>query len=320
MPARIMPTGKADPANLGAGDATYDKPTKRQQTSQLTVCVSLASLFDFEKTGFISKTNWEKGMSTLMMEELGTDAKIWSHLTDIHGSKDMATKGQLDVQKLSDVVPIDPRVAVLLNAIVKGLVGLNDFVRRTMRKEVKDSDLKRNRAILNVRRKIMEPCMRAWRELLKENKKLFKRSAHYCRYSTHFRAWRTWTDAVAICHEEQREKRVKERQLKRVRGAAMRMTNAKITSAWNSWVDMWRERKQFIKAMSRLKNRPLSMAYNSWVEMREQGLFLRRLAKRGLNRDLNKGWKCVCLALPCLRCLLLPCGRVCSARVACARG
>ena len=44
-----------------------------------------------------------------------------------------------------------------------------------------------------------------------------------------------------------------------------------------------------MRAVMRLKNRPLSMAYNSWVEMREQGLFLRRLAMRTLNRDLNKG-------------------------------
>ena len=130
------------------------------------MCISLASLFDFEKTGFISKTNWEKGMSTLMMEELGTDAKIWSHLTDIHGSKDMATKGQLDVQKLSDVVPIDPRVAVLLNAIVKGLVSLSDFVKRSLHKEGREIDSKRTRTIINIRKRITEPVFKAWRDFV----------------------------------------------------------------------------------------------------------------------------------------------------------
>ena len=32
------------------------------------------------------------------------------------------------------------------------------------------------------------------------------------------------------------------------------------------------------------------MAFNSMVAMREQGLFLRRVARRAMNRDLNKGW------------------------------
>ena len=41
---------------------------------------------------------------------------------------------------------------------------------------------------------------------------------------------------------------------------------------------------------ARLKNRGLSMAFNSWVAMREQGLFLRKVARRAMNRDLNKGW------------------------------
>ena len=67
------------------------------------------------------------------------------------------------------------------------------------------------------------------------------------------------------------------------------MQNAKVTAAWNSWTEMWEERKNFVRAVARLKNRPLSMAYNSWIEMYEHGLFLRKLAKRTLNRDLNKG-------------------------------
>ena len=32
------------------------------------------------------------------------------------------------------------------------------------------------------------------------------------------------------------------------------------------------------------------MAFNSLVAMREQGLFLRKVARRAMNRDLNKGW------------------------------
>ena len=47
MPARIMPAA--------AVTADAEVPRKKLQTSQLTVCISLASLFDFEKTGYVSK-------------------------------------------------------------------------------------------------------------------------------------------------------------------------------------------------------------------------------------------------------------------------
>ena len=54
MPARIMPT------NPAAGGADATGPSKRQQTSQLTVCISLASLFDFDSTGFVNQENWQR--------------------------------------------------------------------------------------------------------------------------------------------------------------------------------------------------------------------------------------------------------------------
>ena len=232
MPARVMPTGgRADPAMAAEADPVA-RMQKRQQTSQLTVAISLASLFDFEKTGFVSKENWTKGMTTLMMEELGMDPKVWAHLVDIHGSKDMQTKGQLDVNKLTDVVPIDPRVAVLLNAIVKGLVGMRDFVARSTRREVREADIKRNRCVLNVRRKIMAPCLTAWRDMVRENKKIFRRSAHHARYYAHFKAWRTWKDNVELARMENIEAKKKERQMKRVKGAVQRLQNGKLSAAW----------------------------------------------------------------------------------------
>ena len=288
MPARIMPSGANGHTGTSPTGVT-DAPTKRQQTSNFTVAISLASLFDFEKTGFVSKENWERGMTTLMMDELGMDPKIWSHLVDIHGSKDMASKGQLDVQKLNDIVPIDPRVAVLLNAIVKGLVGMRDFVKRSMRKEDKDVKLKRSRAVINIRRRILYPVLKAWRQLINEKKSMFKRSVRRAIYSEQNKAFRTWLDAIAQYQDEKAEAKAREKQMRRVRVAVQRMQNAKVTAAWNSWTEMWEERKKFVRAVARLKNRPLSMAYNSWIEMYEHGLFLRKLAKRTLNRDLNKG-------------------------------
>ena len=242
MPARIMPSGANGHTGTSPTGVT-DAPTKRQQTSNFTVAISLASLFDFEKTGFVSKENWERGMTTLMMDELGMDPKIWSHLVDIHGSKDMASKGQLDVQKLNDIVPIDPRVAVLLNAIVKGLVGMRDFVKRSMRKEDKDVKLKRSRAVINIRRRILYPVLKAWRQLINEKKSMFKRSVRRAIYSEQNKAFRTWLDAIAQYQDEKAEAKAREKQMRRVRVAVQRMQNAKVTAAWNSWTEMWEENK-----------------------------------------------------------------------------
>ena len=118
---------------------------------------------------------------------------------------------------------------------------------------------------------------------------MFKRSVRRAIYSEQNKAFRTWLDAIAQYQDEKAEAKAREKQMRRVRVAVQRMQNAKVTAAWNSWTEMWEERKKFVRAVARLKNRPLSMAYNSWIEMYEHGLFLRKLAKRTLNRDLNKG-------------------------------
>ena len=94
MPARVMPSNAA-PNYMNPVGNHDDATGKKTQMAELTVCISLASLFDFEKTGFISQENWQKGMTTLMMEELGLDPKIWERLVGMHGSRD-AGKGRLD--------------------------------------------------------------------------------------------------------------------------------------------------------------------------------------------------------------------------------
>lgn len=167
MPARILPTAAREQHGADA-DA---KPAKKQQMTDLTLCFSLCSLFDFDKSGKVSIEDWQRGMACLMLEDLGNDPKMWSKMTDMHGINDHGKKS-VDVNRLSDIVPIDPRVAVLLNAVVKGLVGMRDFVERSFRKETKEAELKQSRALLNIRRRILFPVLDAWRKYTKDNKKL----------------------------------------------------------------------------------------------------------------------------------------------------
>ena len=245
MPARVMPSN-GNPSYMDPAGGGDDQARKRQQMSELTVCISLASLFDFQKSGFISQENWQKGMATLMMDELGSDPKIWEKLVGMHGSRD-AGKGRLDLQRLTDVVPIDPRVSVLLNAVVKGLVGMRDFIHRSMRKETKDVELKTHRAIINIRKRIVMPVLVAWRDYVRECRKIFKKAGYHMRHNAFGKAWRTWVSSVEELRAEAQERKAQERKMRRVKASAMRMMHAKLTGCWNTWVDTWTERKKFVK-------------------------------------------------------------------------
>ena len=168
MPARVMPTPSyMNPVGKDSPDPSGGKQPK-QQMSDLTLCLSLCSLFDFDKSGRIGQEDWQRGMTTLMLEELGFDQKIWTKMTEMHGVRD-GGKAMIDVNRLTDIVPIDPRVAVLLNAIVKGLVGMREFVSRSLRKETKEGELKLNRAVINMRRRITQPVLLAWKELVRSH-------------------------------------------------------------------------------------------------------------------------------------------------------
>ena len=225
MPARINP----NPVSVEGGDPAEAPKPKKQQVNQLTACIRRR--FDFERTASPAKRT---GKGHDDADARGARDGPEDMVAPRHPRlQEYGDEGAARRKKLTDVVPIDPRVGVLLNAIVKGLVGMRDFVKRSMRKEVKEADIKRNRAILNVRRKIMLPCLRAWCDLMRNNKKLFRRSVLHCKNYTTAKAWRTWRDGIDEDKEAAAEARRKERQMKRVKSAAQRMMNGKVSSAWN---------------------------------------------------------------------------------------
>ena len=175
MGAKILPQPSyMNPVSRTDSPTDATAPPRKQHTSDLSLCMSLCSLFDFNKDGLITQEDWQAGMSTLMMGDLANDPRMWNKLVEMHGKRD-GGHTMVEQERLADVVPIDPRVAVLLNAIVKGLVGLKDFVERSARKEKKAVELNSNRAILNVRKRILLPVITAWKEWVASNKKIFNR-------------------------------------------------------------------------------------------------------------------------------------------------
>jgi hypothetical protein len=248
------------------GSDASPAPPKKQQMTDLTLCFSLCSLFDFDKSGMVTQEDWIRGMQCLMLDDLGNDPKMWAKMTEMHGVRD-GGKAMVDVNRLADIVPIDPRVAVLLNAVVKGLVGMRDFVERSFRKETKEAEVKQSRALINIRRRIMHPVLHAWKTYVTQNKNLLRKSAGQGLFYKQHKAFRQWKYARELCIEERLEARRQARQNKKLAAAAGRFMNAKMSIAWNSWKAMYVERRKMLKIFGKLKYRAASLAWNSCVEL-----------------------------------------------------
>jgi hypothetical protein len=248
------------------GSDASPAPPKKQQMTDLTLCFSLCSLFDFDKSGMVTQEDWIRGMQCLMLDDLGNDPKMWAKMTEMHGVRD-GGKAMVDVNRLADIVPIDPRVAVLLNAVVKGLVGMRDFVERSFRKETKEAEVKQSRALINIRRRIMHPVLHAWKTYVTQNKNLLRKSAGQGLFYKQHKAFRQWKYARELCIEEKLEARRQARQNKKLAAAAGRFMNAKMSIAWNSWKAMYVERRKMLKIFGKLKYRAASLAWNSCVEL-----------------------------------------------------
>ena len=246
------------------GSDASPAPPKKQQMTDLTLCFSLCSLFDFDKSGMVTQEDWVRGMQCLMLDDLGNDQKMWAKMTEMHGVRD-GGKAMVDVNRLADIVPIDPRVAVLLNAVVKGLVGMRDFVERSFRKETKEAEVKQSRALINIRRRILQPVLHAWKAYVKQNKNLLRKSAGQGLFYKQHKAFRQWKNARELCIEEKLEARRQARQNKKLAAAAGRFMNAKTSNAWNSWKAMYVERRKMLKIFGKLKYRAASLAWNSCV-------------------------------------------------------
>eukprot|EP00966_Prymnesium_polylepis_P225702 5220867-Prymnesium_polylepis.1 len=136
------------------------------KAQDLSLCVGLVSMFDFDEKGSVTRDDWKRGMKGLNMEELGEDGGLWRRMLEMHAGKG---DGYIELERVRDVVPIDPRVSVLLTAIVHGLVGVREFAESATRKMQKEVASKSHGAIIRMRRKIMEPVLRAWRDYVKSN-------------------------------------------------------------------------------------------------------------------------------------------------------
>ena len=139
QPARFQQWARAEasavPADLQmAAKSEYDahhekladayvapKPTHKK--SDLSLCATLLSLFDFTASGSVSRLDWERGLSTLLLGGLMDDHDLWARLLEMY---DPQGKGAVQLERVRDVLPIDPRISVLLQQLVHSVAGCRE--------------------------------------------------------------------------------------------------------------------------------------------------------------------------------------------------
>ena len=185
MPARVSRESLA-PAEPAA-------PDPAQRRSDLSLCATLLSLFDFSAQGFVTRGDWDRGLSTLLLGGLSEDEGLWQRLLEMY---DPLNKGAVQLEKVRDVLPIDPRISVLLQQLVHSVAGCREYVAAATRKQEREVEMRSQRAVINLRKRLMQPIFEGWRAAIRADKQLKARAARHMRFAGIGRAWRTWRTAL----------------------------------------------------------------------------------------------------------------------------
>ena len=134
----------------------------KQKNYDISMALSLLVMFDFQQQGYVTRDDWRKGTAMMMLEDMGEDDLLWETLLKKY---DPGRTGDIPMAVIQDLVPVDPRMLVMFRSMVVAVSGLSDKLIATQRKVEAEAKLKTNRAILNMRRKILEPVRptREWK-------------------------------------------------------------------------------------------------------------------------------------------------------------
>ena len=76
-------------------------PDPAQRRSDLSLCVTLLSLFDFSAQGCVTRDDWTRGLSTLLLGGLSEDEGLWQRLLEMY---DAQKTGTVQLEKVRDVL------------------------------------------------------------------------------------------------------------------------------------------------------------------------------------------------------------------------
>ena len=239
----------------------------------ISFCVSLISLFDFAGAGVVTRDDWRRGTRSLKMAAMGEDDTLWDVLLN---QFDPERSGVIRLEMVQDLVAIDPRMGMLLNAMVQTITSLHTEVEAAGKKAAHDVEVKRRRVIMNVTRRTIEPVLHAWAEETRTSRRqrhLANRLKSRLMHSKAFGALRELAD-------EQRQ----------MRAVTRRFVNGGVARAWRCWCENGDEQRRMQRFGRRMLNAGVARAFSQWLEVREEMLRLRRFGRRLLNGAVSRGF------------------------------
>ena len=182
----------------------------------LAVAIQLLPLFDLRKVGRVSHDDWMRGVKALGVDGL-SDPGLWSELISYF---DSGGTREVHLSQIEWVLPVDPMVGLLLGSLVRAVVHVAEDTWSLKRKSSSQASAAQSRAVFNMRRRILEPAMRGWREVIRMDRRLANFSRRLLRHSE-WRALRAWCALTD-------ERRALARLFKRA-------TNRELTGAFDAW-------------------------------------------------------------------------------------
>ena len=278
-PIQAQPRASITDIEVNAAAQEYRAPDTHSK-SDLSLCATLLSLFDFSASGHVTRLDWDRGLSTLLLGGLSADESLWIKLLDLY---DPGKTGNVQLQRVRDLLPIDPRISVLLQQLVHSVAGCREYVANATKKQEREVEMRSQRAVINLRKRLLQPIFSGWLEVVTAERKLRIKAARYLKNQSLGRAYRSWRELI-----EDNAKAQKQRQ--RMGRVLRRMQHRGIARALNAWLDLLEERARMRKLAKRALGGPLTRAWNQWVGVAEQTARLRAVLNRGLNPQLTQGF------------------------------
>ena len=239
--------------------------SSRPHEYDLSLCVSLLSLFDFRGDKRVTRQDWVRGTRALTLNEMGEDDLLWQTLLDKFDSQHV---GAVDLRRIEDLVPIDPRISLLMKAMFNSVTTLTDGMLRAQGKMETGESLRKNRVVINLRKRLLHPPFSGWRDLIMRQRSLRLRTVKRMSQRGLVMSLNQWID---VAQERQRLQKFMRRAL-----------NGAVTRAWYAWLAMLEGQERMGKFMRRALNSALAKGFSSWEDMvserkRQQRFMVRRL-------------------------------------------
>ena len=183
---------------------------------------------------------------------MGEDDGLWTTLLSKYGLRSQEQQGAIDLRRIEDLVPIDPRISLLLKAMFSSVTTLSDDMLRAQGKLDSVESLRQNRVVINLRKRIQEPPFAAWRDLVQRHKELRMRTLKRTLQRGVVAALNQWADVA--------------RERKRMQRFGRRLLSRELMRAWTQWLDVLAGKARLERWLRRALNASLTKSWETWLD------------------------------------------------------